>query len=210
MVVADSDWRYSDSVPRERRDELSAPGSYSAMVHLVVVEAQVVRARAQSGCDRGLTDCVQPIFTLELVRYGDAFFNGPFGYRAQYLVSPSFGLAANATVLTALAPKLLAAVDVGAVPDLAKLNVCASLAAASAKIWIAEIPSLLLNPTTDLAVTRWVGEAERGVELARWGLCAPAVSKFEVKGALMDPYGNEVVPSGKVRRHFDIHHYGFS
>lgn len=209
-MVADNEWRYTDSVSQGRRDELAAPGSYSDIVHLVVADAQVVRARAQPGSDRGLTDCVQPIFTLELAKYGDAFFNGPFGYRAQYLVSPDFGLAANAAVLAALAPKLLGAVDISAAPELAKIDVCASLAAASAKVWIAELPSLLLNPTRDLAVPRWVGEGERGVELARWGLCAPAVSKFEVKGALIDPYGNEVVPSRKVRRHFDLHHYGFS
>jgi hypothetical protein len=207
-VVAE--WGYTDNVPQERRDELAAPGSYSNIVRLVVADAQVVRARAQPGSDRGLTDCVQPIFTLELARYGDAFFNGPFGYRAQYFMSPGLGLAANFALLAALAPKLLGAVDVSAVPGLAKIDICASLAAASAKIWIAEIPSLLLSPTRDLAVARWVSEAERGVELAGWGLCAPAASKFDVKGALMDPYGNEVVPSRKVRRHFDIHHYGFS
>jgi hypothetical protein len=77
-------------------------------------------------------------------------------------------------------------------------------------MWIQEIPSLLKDPTTDLNVERWVLESQKGVELARWGLAAPPVTKFEVKGALIDPYGNEVVPIRKVRRHYDIYHYGFS
>ena len=45
----------------------------------------------------------QPIFTLELKGSGDALFNGPFGYRAQYLLGPNIGLAANAALLAALA-----------------------------------------------------------------------------------------------------------
>jgi hypothetical protein len=31
-----------------------------------------------------------------------------------------------------------------------------------------------------------------------------------VKGALLDAFGHEHVPSGKLRRHQDIHHYGFA
>ena len=123
-------------------------------------------------------------------------------------MSPWQGLAANSALLAALAPKLLGAIDPKTEPDLAKIDVCASLHAASAKMWIQEPPILLT--TTDLDVERWVPEAQNGVQLARWGLAAPLVTTFEVKGALMDPYGNEVVPVGKIRRHYDIYHYGFS
>jgi hypothetical protein len=119
-------------------------------------------------------------------------------------------LAANTALLAALAPKLLGAVDVGAVPDLMKIDLYASLHAASAKIWIQEIPSLLRDSDADLDVERWVSEARRGCRLARTALLAPKVTTFEVKCALIDPYGNEVVPRAKVRRHYDIHHYGFS
>jgi hypothetical protein len=84
------------------------------------------------------------------------------------------------------------------------------LAPTSAKFWIQEIPSLLQNPTIDLKVERWYAEAQRGVQLAQWGLSAPGETKFVVKGALLDPWGNEVVPSRKITRHYDIHHYGFS
>jgi hypothetical protein len=103
----------------------------------------------------------------------------------------------------------MASVDLTESPNLGRLNICTSLSAVSAKIWIRESSSLL-DAAPDLAVEPWVTEANRDVELARLGLSAPIAFKFEVKGALLDSYGNEVVPSRKIRRHFDIHHYGFS
>ena len=203
-------WKYSDGFLEDRRIALAAPGSFDELVRLVVDDAHVIQSRAQRGGDRGLTDCIQPIFSVELPNTGDALFNGPWGYRAQYWISPGRGLAANCELLAGLAPKLLGALNPSEEPNFGKVDVCASLHAASAKIWIQEIPSLLMKPTTDLDVERWVVEARNGVELARWGLSAPPATKFEIKGALMDPYGNEVVPIRKVRRHYDIHHYGFS
>jgi hypothetical protein len=92
---------------------------------------------------------------------------------------------------------------------LARIDVCAAIGAASAKIWIRESSSLA-TPSADLAVERWVENARRGVELAKIGLMAPEIAKFEIKGALIDPYGHEVVPADKIRRHYQLHHYGFS
>jgi hypothetical protein len=205
-----AEWKYTDRVPEERRVNLAAPGSFEELVQRVVADARAIRAYASRGSDRGLTDCLQPIFTFELPETGDSLFNGHWGYRAQYWIRPSHGLAANRDLLASLAPKLLGAVDINAAPDLAKLDICASLSAASAKIWIRESLSLLGDPTPDLAIERWATEASHGVELARFGLAAPMATKFEIKGALLDPYGNEVVPARKIRRHVDIHHYGFS
>lgn len=204
------DWKYADSVSQTRRDALAQPGSYEELVRLVTADAREIRVYALPGHDRGLIHCIQPVFEFELPNTGDALFNGPWGYRAQYWASPWQGLAANGRLLASLAPKLLGAVDIAAAPDLAKINVCTSLYAASAKIWIQEIPSLLLQPTVDLDIERWATEATRGVELARWGISAPCVTKFQVKGALLDPYNNEIVPTRKIKRHHDIHHYGFS
>jgi len=210
MIDTLAAWKYTDRVDEARRAALANTGSFDEMVRFVSDDAREIRARSETGRDRGLTDCIQPIFTLELPNAGDPLFNGPWGYRAQYWVSAGHGLAGNSALLAALAPRLLGAMDTRAEPRLAKIDVCASLHAASAKIWIQEIPSLLIDPTADLNVERWVFEARNGVELARWGLAAPLVTKFEVKGALIDPYGNEVVPLRKVRRHYEIHHYGFS
>ena len=204
------EWKYTDRVSRDRQLALGAAGSFDQLLRQVVSEAVVTRVYAKPGSDRGLTHCLQPIFLVDLAETGDAFFNGPWGYRAQYWIHPSRGLAANRELITGLTPKLLAAADVAAAPDLAKLDLCASLAASSAKFWVRESFTLLTEPTADLAVDRWTQEANRGVELARLGLVAPEQTKFELKGALLDAHGNEVVPARKIKRHLDIHNFGFS
>jgi len=210
MQDVDSAWKYSDAVERERRRTLASPASYEELVRLVVEDAQSISARAEPGRDQGLTHCMQAVFEFELPTTGDPLFNVPRGYRAQYWKSPSDGLAANAFLVSVLASRLLGAVDPSSDHRLTSFDVCASLHAASAKLWIQEIPSWLAQPTEDLNVERWLDAARRGVDLARWGVCAMPVVKFQVKGALLDPSGNEVVPLRKIRRHYDIHHYGFS
>jgi hypothetical protein len=137
-------------------------------------------------------------------------FNGPFSYRAQYWRGPFDGLHSNAMLISALTPHLLAVANPDADPNISKIHICVSLRASSAKFWIQEIPSLLANPTVDLEVEPWRSEAQCGVKLACWGISAPTVTNFYVKGALLDPHGNEVTPSRKITRHYDIHHYGFS
>jgi hypothetical protein len=203
-------WGYAASVSSERKAALGVPASFEELVVLAVADIYRIRARVEPGRDPGLEHCLQPVFSFELPNTGDRLFNGPCGYRAQYLHSASRGLASNEALVLALTPKLLAAVNAAAEPAFAKFDVCVSLRAVSAKFWIQEIPSLLVSPTEDLEVQPWLSEAQRGVQLARWGICAPEVTRFNVKGALLDPYGNEVVPSKKIGRHYDIHHYGFS
>lgn len=205
-----ADWLYAATVDANRQAALASPPSFEELVALAKGEIVQIHLRVQPGRDPGLTHCLQPVFSFELPESGDRLFNGPHGYRAQYWRSPSQGLRANAMLLTALAPQLLAVIDLDAVPDVAKIDVCLSLKATSAKFWIQEIPSLLVSPTIDLEVEPWRCEAQRGIQLARWGLSAPEVTRFDIKGALIDPHGNEVVPSRKIGRHYDIHHYGFS
>ena len=112
------------------------------MIRLVVEDASEIKVRVKQGDDRGLTDCVQPIFELTLLNVGDPLFNGPWGYRAQYRIGAWHGLAANSALLAALAPRLLGAMDANAEPRLLRIDVCASLLAASAKIWIRDWDSL--------------------------------------------------------------------
>lgn len=203
------DWLYEDHIDEPRRNELARVGSYDALVPMVVDDLTDAVVRSAPGRDKGLTHCIQPIFSFDLPTTGDALFNGPYGYRAQYWIDPHRGLAANSSLIAAITPKLLAALSRVHDADLERINVCASLSAASAKIWIRE-SSILAAPTRDLRVRPWIDRAEEGVELARLGLMAPTQTKFEVKGALIDPYGHEVVPIGKTTRHYQIHRYGFS
>ena len=212
MTISDiaSAWHYNSNISDERQAALAEPVSFEELVEMAKAEICNIRLRVQPGRDTGLTDCLQPVFSFELPGVGDRFFNGIAGYRAQYWLDPSNGLSANALLLAELTPKLLANIAGADELNAEKINVCTSLRATSAKFWIQEIPSLLVDPSNDLNVQRWQAEAKRGVQLARWGISAPEVTKFDVKGALLDPYGNEVVPSRKITRHLDIHHYGFS
>ena len=105
------EWKYTDRVSRDRQLALGAAGSFDQLLRQVVSEAVVTRVYAKPGSDRGLTHCLQPIFLVDLAETGDAFFNGPWGYRAQYWIHPSRGLAANRELITGLTPKLLAAAE---------------------------------------------------------------------------------------------------
>jgi hypothetical protein len=208
-MVVTSSWKYTDRVPPTRRDALARFVSFDELMSAAVGDATNIRAVARRGGARGLKQTIQPIFYVDFPLTGDALHNGPHGYRAQYLLSPWVGLAANSRLIEALTPKLMNSIDLDAEPDLCKVNVCSSLGASSAKIWVREGTTLLDN-VEDLAVPSWVVEAKRGVELATWGLQAPIAERFEVKGALLTEEGHEVVPTFKVRRHFQIHQFGYS
>jgi hypothetical protein len=207
MVDILSKWKYSN-VDVERQQKLAAPGSFENLIQLVVDDIREITVRAKSGELPSLKHCLQPIFSFQLPRTGDPLFNGPWGYRAQYWLSPETGLAANAKLIAALKPILLAAVDFEQVPDLKDFNIASSLAAASAKIWINE--SAQSTFLKDLEIERWVNAANHGNAKAESGLWAPKAKQFEIKGALIDPSGNEIVPADKICRHFEIHNYGFS
>lgn len=203
-------WLYADSLDANRQATFASPTSFEELVALAKGEICQIRLFVEPGRESGLTHCLQPVFAFELPKVGDRLFNGPYGYRAQYWREPSQGLRANAMLITALAPALLAVINPEFDPNVAKIDVCVSLRATSAKFWIQENLALMVSPTADLRVEPWRSEAERGVQLARWGLWTPEVTRFEIKGALIDPDGNEVVPSRKIARHYEIHYYGFS
>ncbi len=208
-----TEWRYSDHVPVERQNDLARLNSFEEVIGEIVNElddAENFCAYAKPGNSPGLTDCLQPVFSFDLPKTGDILFNGPHGYRAQYWIDPWCGLAANGALMVALASRLIAAIEVEKEPQFDEFNVCASLKAVSAKIWIEETPSTVNKDNQGLEVEPWVSKAESGYEKAKLGLTAPQVSKFEVKGALLDHNGNERVPADKIRRHFDLHNYGFS
>jgi hypothetical protein len=205
-----SDWIYAESVVVERQSILTSPTSFETLVALAEREICDIRFRLEPGRDPGLTHCLQPIFSFELPTVGDRLFNGPYGYRAQYWREPFQGLYANSELITALMPALLAVIGPDSDPNISKIDVSVSLRAVSAKFWMRENLSLMVSTTTDLMVEPWRREAARGELLARWGLWAPETSSFEIKGALIDLYGNEIIPEGKISRHYEIHRYGFS
>jgi hypothetical protein len=193
-------WQYTNRMVESRREALAKPGSYERLIELTVENVRNISFRFKDQIDRKLPRCEQIIFLMEVPTIGDALFNGPYGIRAQYYLDSAWGLAANARLISRLSPKLLAAFD-GDDPDF----VITSLRAASAKIWIFEDDVLNeYDLPPELAIERWKSSGETA------GLIAPYPHRFEVKGALLDSNRNEVVPYGKVDRHYQINDYGFA
>ncbi|MFC6672509.1 hypothetical protein [Marinobacterium aestuariivivens] len=204
-------WKYTDQVSTDRRKALAEPGSFDELISRVCVEAEVVKAKKDTGSDSSLIGCWRPIFTIELQDTGDQLFNGPWGYRAQFWESPERGMEANLLLIESLYPILLEFIQRHPAGDMSTKDVEQRLTASSAKIWPDESQLCLAGPSKDLDVDRWRTEADAGQWKANVGLAAPKVSKFEVKGAFFDSNTwNEVVPEQKLQRHHEIHQFGFS
>jgi hypothetical protein len=200
---------FAPTFDSKRRSQLERFESFTEVLAFAQSRLSRIEARKKPGCADGLTDCWQPVFILYVDASSfDAFYNGPYGYRAQYAIDPDVGLAANGQVIRTLTDALLA--QAALTEDLVALPVRRSLEAASAKIWPLEDDLRFDRFRRDLAVPRWVEAAERGSELAQMGLVAPEATVLEVKGALLDSFANEVVPASKVRRRHQIHEMGFT
>ena len=204
-------WCFSDSFNETRRAKLSSVPSFSEVIRLIADSIDSVQVEACPGRSEGLEAYVQPVFTVSVSAEAfDSFFNGPAGYRACYLHDPHLGLAANLALTEALSERLHIAAIQAHIPELAAIDVKASILAASCKVWVHEEDFPFQSLTADLAVERWVAAAAAGELKAKWGLCAPAGTRIQIKGALLSPWGNEAVPAKKVLRRFEIHQYGFS
>ena len=204
-------WKFAEEFDVARREALSSIDCFPAVVELVVNSLCQVHLKPCRGRESSLEACVQPVFSLSLSDQAfDAFFNSPHGYRGQFLSSPNLGLAANLALIEALLPALLLHASRVRVAELESIDLRASLQAASCKVWVHEDDFPFQSLTQDLAVEPWIREAAQGEKKALWGLCAPSHARIEVKGALLDPAGNEVVPRTKIARRYEIQRFGFT
>ncbi len=204
-------WKFADTFSPASRSGLRSVSEYREVIDLVRYSATEIRVHACHGRDASLKHCVQPVFDIAVSDVAfDAFFNSSAGYRAQFLIDPIAGLFANFALIEALREQLIAQSNMARVQELEAISVPTSLKAASAKVWIHEDDFPFQKPTCDLAVEPWATCASGGELKAQWGLCAPAGTRLQVKGALLDPAGNEVVPRKKILRHHEIHQFGFS
>ena len=204
-------WKFVQAFPEERRNRLLRKTDFSDVVQAVCESARVTRVWAKRGEAKGLTECVQPVFDIEVrPEVYDVFFNAAGGYRAQYLRSPTDGLAGNQAILGALLNRLVDEARRAQVEELRDIDVRLSLRALSSKVWIYEGTFDFDTPSQDLDIATWAEQAFQGEERATWGLCAPCGTLLQVKGALLDPFGHEVVPYRKILRHEHIHRFGFS
>jgi hypothetical protein len=133
----------------------------------------------------------------------DAFFNSPAGYRGQYALRESAGVAANRNLLNALMPKLLSAAG----EDHSEELILLSLNGEQAKVWIVEsdVEDQLGNPTTSIEYSTWEFN-----EHDSQGLRAPIGTRLEVKGAWVNPNGEIVENPNKRGRSTNIYRFGDS
>jgi hypothetical protein len=202
-------WKFAIGFPEKRKGDLAGIGHFLDVVALVHDSMHAIHVRPKHGRDEGLKQATQAIFTFSVSREAfDAFFNSAAGYRAQYLVNPLVGLAMNLYLLKRIEGPLIEAAARSGEPELDGAR--RSLRAASSKIWIDESFYVFNPPSRDLAIETWEKEANAGSDKAKWGLSAPEGTRLQVKGALLDRWGNELIPQTKVLRHEEIHRYGYS
>jgi hypothetical protein len=204
-------WKFAPTFDTSRRERLLTISDFAQVIELIGKSAHNIQLESCPGHALGLKDCVQPVFTLNVSTEAfDAFFNSPAGYRACYLQDVTLGLAANLLLVEAMIDSLCDIAHRLRIADLGPINIRRSLLATSAKTWVHEDDFPFQSLTVDLAVEAWVMAAASGEKKATWGLCAPQGTRLQVKGALLDSHGNEVVPSGKVLRCREIQRLGFS
>ena len=200
-----------DDFAPERHARLMSVRRFSEVVSLIKSSITGIQVESCYGCDKELKECIQPIFSISISGEAfDAFHNSPAGYRGQYLRSPNLGLTANLELIAELENELVNAAVHACIPELQTISIRKSISASSCKVWVHESDFPFQCLTIDLAVATWAAAAAAGQEKAKWALCAPTGSRIQVKGALLDPTGNEVVPWKKILRRFEIHHLGFS
>jgi hypothetical protein len=99
----ENDWKFVPLCDSARRQRIEAFDTFDKVLQAVCAEIQIVAAWICEGTDLGPKNCWRPVVQLDVGRKTfDAFFNSPGGYRAQYLLSPEIGQAANGRLLRLL------------------------------------------------------------------------------------------------------------
>jgi hypothetical protein len=166
----------------------------------------------------------RPVYTLNIGHpLFDLFFNSSAGYRGAYFRSPGAGLDANVQFLTAISEKLVTDPQT-ATSELAPRFIRESLRTPSAKAWLAE-HGKEVDPKCPYCKGEWGAGSSGLPELAEicngrweialgqnavWGRKAPYLTKLRVMGAFLNDRYEELVPSSKRFRAYDIHLYGWS
>jgi hypothetical protein len=217
-------WSYSTGFPADRLAYLRQPLAFEEIGTRLAASARVIGATVKPCRERPFHRTHrQPIFRLAIptILY-DLFYNGPDGYRARYHLSPEDGLAANHWLIGTLSPLLRRhTAAIGGFPrtetgEMRPDEIEASLVLPSAKVWVCEVengPGLATAEHTVIA-ERWEKTAADQTT-NYWpqvvmGRRAPTGTVIEVKGALIDQSGTELVPAGKMDRAFQIHVCGYT
>lgn len=217
MMPDKTDWDTS-KLTDCRKAYLDAGYSFQEIAQMVVKEARVIDGQFEPYRDapKGVPkETKQICFTVEVDRKAyDLFYNAPDGLRGRYWQTPDRGFKATRHLIDSLKPKLLA-YPLYLQDETNNGFVGASLDGDSAKVWVCEKDENR-DPITDfhseqrLNVPRWLAnEADAPINKRCWRW-TPNHDRIEVKGALLDPNGNEHVPEYKRDRSCQIHRYGFT
>jgi hypothetical protein len=208
MVPKSDEWDTS-KLPDSRRAYLDHGLSFEDITAATLSEAQVRKnwIRPYEDAPEGYENYRQVCFRVRIGHKNcDLIYNAPDGLRGRYWQSPDKGFLATRLLIDALKPKLLEFTKVN--PLSADIDeVCASLDAPSAKVWVRENISYA-GPK--LRIRRWeANEIILGSKGRLWRWTAYE-DEIDVKGALLGPAGNEAIPDGKRDRSCQIHHNGFT
>ena len=197
-------------------ERLQLETSFTAVVEQIKNDVSVLCFHLQYCHDDNAYS--RPIFCVQVTsQLFDAFFNSPVGYRGAFYSSPFSGLEANYLLMEQLLPQMVRWADAN-IPGHDSSFSIASLAAHSAKAWLAE-RSLEL---CDQCEGEWTHPQDSAAEIlngrwertdsanARKGRKAPLHSKIRLFGAFLSGYGDEFVPARKCRREFDISESGWA
>lgn len=209
-------WRYSISITSKRAAALLAPASIGEIASRIAGEMEVLCCHFENCGDNADFGRVVYCFRVSCDIF-DVFFNSPYGYRGAYFQSPGRGIDANAAFIATIAPNLVKN-SKGEAPSDDLAWVLESLAAPSAKVWIAE-SGLHLCPKCE---GEWghPDNAEPDIINGRWecgdlgyknnGRKAPRLTKIRVFGGFLDLRQNEFIPSRKRHRAEDIDRWGWT
>lgn len=219
-------WSFTSLVAEERRANLEAETSFEAIAG-EIKRTMTVLCCHNDPCDRGPRETAadgrvaalfrRPVYCISVARpLFDCFFNSRHGYRGAYFRSPYEGLEANDLLMRTVAPGLIVADPPGDGAALGRVFIEVSLTSISAKAWLTEQNRFCalcdgeFPPTLDdgeIVNGRW----ERGQSVqSRDGRRAPYLTKIKVMGAYLNDGYDELIPTVKRRRHWDIHEWGWS
>jgi hypothetical protein len=217
------EWNTSQ-LPGHRRAYLDSRHSFEEIARTVVSEARVLDCWSEpyrhppKGAPTGIRQVCFRVCVSE--QTFDLLYNASDGLRGRYWQSPDVGFLATCSLISSLEPDFLAFAEKHP-PNarrgqaMGSADICASLRAASAKIWIREKDAsgntkINLNVGPQLKVLRWEQNESRTGHNRPFWRWTPCENEIEIKGALLDPQGGEHVPEGKRDRSCQIHLYGFT
>jgi len=201
-------WSFHAVVSTDRQERLFGWHGFDNVVGALILGSwvKVVAFRWAPAVDAHLTGCFRAEFLLEVgANTYDGFFNSPVGYRAQYAISSSNGIARNRELLDSMIGLLVA--NVGGNDENLRKRIGVSLSASQAKIWIdeEEVREHYFASEPEIAFERWnthpLGDA---------GSRAPVGSRLVVYGGWLNSTGREVSNPHKFNRAQDIYERGFS